>query len=109
MQQEIIDIVGLWNAATNSEYHVVIDDRFVMRTMPHLVSKINQYNPDMIIEAIGNYGAALSLEDSQTHKHKFVTFLRIHLTKYLEEEFNIENHKKSNFEKNQKTSKMYLG
>lgn len=58
----------------------------------------------MILEAIENYHKALTLSDSQSHKHKLLHWLRNIMRKtYLTDMFNIENHKRGNFNRSGKT------
>ena len=58
----------------------------------------------MVLEAIKNYDKALSLFDSQSHKHRLVPWLRSSMRKtYLGYVFNLENHRKSNFDKQGKS------
>ena len=52
----------------------------------------------MILEAIENYRQALSLPDSQTYKHKLHNWLMEHVRKYVSYSFDIDHHRKSNFE-----------
>ena len=52
-----------------------------------------------VLEAIQNYGKALSLPDTQAHLHKLYPFLQKHVRSYISYNFNIENYKKSNFRK----------
>jgi len=52
-----------------------------------------------VLAAIENYGRALSLTDSQSGKHKLLTWLRVHIRRtYLPDVFNIENHNRRNFQ-----------
>jgi hypothetical protein len=53
----------------------------------------------MILDAIENYHQALSLSDSQTYKHKLHPWLMEHIRKYVSYNFDIEHHRKSNFQK----------
>ena len=57
----------------------------------------------MILEAIENYKHALSLPDSQTFKHKLHNWLMEHVRKYVSYNFDLDHHRKSNFDKTGKT------
>lgn len=72
----------------------------IERQLSVLAKDINEpVHHGSVIEAIQNYGKALSLPDTQAHLHKLYPFLQKHVRSYVSYNFNIENYKKSNFEK----------
>ena len=52
-----------------------------------------------MLEAIANYRRALLLPDCQAYKHTIMAWLQKHVRKYVSYNFNIENYKRKNFEK----------